>query len=439
MASRYQLASTCSDGTQNGTGAPAPPPEAPTGLMRPTLRGRTEAGVDGPSSRIGAPASEPNQLVSNGMAPEHETRFKSPTRFPAADVLASSLLALGRSSSTGQAVPNEPNEQECTIHIFDYSLDRVEESHDMERMLAGRPEWATVRWVNIESVGPIDPVRTHPVFEHLLRNTFGEHADVAIESARTKRQRVKVHGFGRQLFLFARIPMLPDDLCCDKGGFDALWKRLAGEWVCQACQGANDASRAQCGGCKLAKPLDGVVEYEAIIFVYDGHSQSVFTYQEGKEGDCWPELRMSLRGVTRRERAGRALVQSPSSKVLSAAHARQTERAFHYVRQRGAIVLFWLLFNEALKMCDNIDSSLHEVNEHIMSAYDEKDRLKDEFDANEINRVSDALADEIRRFSRQALGRSQSVVCLVARHWAVPTYFMFRCQFSHLLVCRTAA
>ncbi|MDH3585092.1 MAG: magnesium/cobalt transporter CorA [Phycisphaerae bacterium] len=92
------------------------------------------------------------------------------------------------------------------VHVtcLDYSADRIE-SQRVEDLAAflqtDRPEWATVRWINVDGL--------HPYVIDQFRQSFGIHT-LAAEDMLHVPQRPKAEPYEKDLFLVVRMPRLID-------------------------------------------------------------------------------------------------------------------------------------------------------------------------------------------------------------------------------------
>jgi magnesium transporter len=93
-----------------------------------------------------------------------------------------------------------------TVHIrcIDYAKDRVEsfEADDLDAFLAQpRPEWVTVRWINVDGL--------HPWVVNRIRKKFEFHT-LAAEDVLHVPQRPKVEEYDHEIFVTTRMMRLVD-------------------------------------------------------------------------------------------------------------------------------------------------------------------------------------------------------------------------------------
>jgi Mg2+ and Co2+ transporter CorA len=264
---------------------------------------------------------------------------------------------------------------QLAVTILDYSATNIQENAgsvggalpflstdgDQERkdeaaglLSLDRPSWASVRWMDLEG----DWVSNRAALRYLLRKILGPWgADLAYATITMPRQRVKTHIFrqegkngGGVLFVFAKIPSLPDKLSGPNNGH-ALATHLY--------------SIAR-------KPDESAVEYERIVFLFDLERNTVTTIQQGKEGDCWGALRDSIRS---------------------------NKGGHHDVRRRGLHILFWNLLNDALRSCEDIDSSFGFIIDTLLSNFEDTNFQPQDFERD----VARSLQNDMQKFRRQVL------------------------------------
>jgi Mg2+ and Co2+ transporter CorA len=264
------------------------------------------------------------------------------------------------------------SQYELSVTILDYSATNLEEHVGAVGTLAflgadvaaaekaagilcsDRPSWANVRWMDLEG----DWKGNESALRYLLRKILGPWgADLAYDSITMPRQRVKTHVFRKEgrdgggvLFVFAKIPSLPAKLSGEIN-IEALAKHLS--------------SIAHCTD-------ESAVEYERIVFLFDLDQKTATTIQAGKEGDCWGPLRASIRSN-------------------SGGH--------HDVRRRGLHILFWNLLNDALRSCEDIDSSFGFIIDTLLSQFESPT-----FQPSNLERdIARSLQNDMQKFRRQVL------------------------------------
>jgi hypothetical protein len=113
-----------------------------------------------------------------------------------------------------------------------------------------RPEWAAVRWVNMD-VDAEQPSH-HRVLKHVLVDALGQHAaELALDSMLATGQRAKAHLFGEVLFIVSKIPSLPEQFNNTRALRDEL----------------DDGE------------LEGVIEFELIVFLVNVQKGTLSTIQ----------------------------------------------------------------------------------------------------------------------------------------------------------------
>ncbi len=102
-------------------------------------------------------------------------------------------------------VQTPPPPDTVYIQCIDYSPDRVEvtDAKDIDAFLAReQPEWAAVRWINIDGL--------HPYVIHRASRALGMHT-LAAEDVLHVPQRPRVEPYDEDLFIIARMMRLIDD------------------------------------------------------------------------------------------------------------------------------------------------------------------------------------------------------------------------------------
>ena len=196
-------------------------------------------------------------------------------------------------------------------------------------LLADRPEWAEVRWINLEGG---EGRLLSRVVEHVLGTELGDHhSSLAMESwhqAKVRRS-MKMHIFDDVLFVIAKLPSLGAEFT-GKENLVPLAQYLK-----------TIAHMAECT----------VLEYDLVLFLVALRRKTVITIQTGKDGDCWDSLR-------------RTLQTEPAS----------SEHGF--VRHRSVHTLFWNLLNEALSHCHKANESISDILETIEAKFEKGQRNK---------------------------------------------------------------
>ncbi|MBI1375526.1 MAG: magnesium/cobalt transporter CorA [Phycisphaera sp.] len=111
----------------------------------------------------------------------------------------------GIESVAEAATPPEPGD--VVVRVIDYSPDRVEmiDVDDLDAFLAHahKPDWATVRWVNVDGL--------HPYVVKRVTETYGIHTLAAEDVVRVP-QRPKIEPYDDDLFfIVARMLMLTEE------------------------------------------------------------------------------------------------------------------------------------------------------------------------------------------------------------------------------------
>jgi hypothetical protein len=172
------------------------------------------------------------------------------------------VAAVSGAFSRSVGEPDDPGSRQVAVEVIDYSSARLETRKgmvDADDIHADayvgsvgmqRPEWAAVRWVNMD-VDAEQPSH-HRVLKHVLVDALGQHAaELALDSMLATGQRAKAHLFGEVLFIVSKIPSLPEQFNNTRALRDEL----------------DDGE------------LEGVIEFELIVFLVNVQKGTLSTIQ----------------------------------------------------------------------------------------------------------------------------------------------------------------